>query len=492
MQNGDWIAAFKVGTWTSAEGRTIDYTEEDIDAIVDLYNNQDESDKRTAPVVVGHPETDSPAYGWIEAAKREGDVLWLKLVDMKDEFMQWVEDGHYRERSISLYANNLIKHLGFLGGVPPAVPGLPPVKLSNDAAYSFSLLDSDITNAPTSSNVDISLEQARAEQLKRCQLYGIKILQNNGNITKPKGLEHLTDEQFGDPVNYLYPISTNVQVVVALRQFGNCDWDYSRIENTIIYTRILSAAVNFGLVTLTPKDIEYYTKQNGIIYSFILGSNMIEQLMSWVGETYGGEAQAALQAKYDELQKGVIAELTAFTGTTLGAEAQTALEAKLVELQSAPPAGNTAETTPPAAASMATSNKSTEYLEQRVETLEKEARTSEFRAFCISNGFGGAQLNNAIVGLEFAYQNEKQGFKGALENQRALIKAAKPAMTAGHFAHGEKPEDGAVITASYAAKRKEDVRFSDADKRIKKRAADKGISYQNAMNELQQEGSLVL
>jgi hypothetical protein len=118
------IEVFRVGKQTDSSGNTKEWTQEDLDTIVKKYNEQEAENRHEAPVVLGHPKTDSPAYGWVESLKREGDVLFAQLKDLKDEFVQWVRDGHYKKRSISLYNDMNLKHVGFLGGTPPAIKGL--------------------------------------------------------------------------------------------------------------------------------------------------------------------------------------------------------------------------------------------------------------------------------------------------------------------------------------------------------------------------------
>lgn len=116
-----WIAVFRTGTWTDSAGRTKTWTEQDIDRIVETYDPT----KSEAPVVVGHPKDNAPAYGWVESLKRDGEVLWAKVKDLTPQFVEWLQQKLYKKRSISLYPDGSLRHIGFLGGVPPAVKGLP-------------------------------------------------------------------------------------------------------------------------------------------------------------------------------------------------------------------------------------------------------------------------------------------------------------------------------------------------------------------------------
>jgi hypothetical protein len=116
----NWFEIFRTGTHTDAAGNISGWTEADLDEIVRLYD----PGVHEAPIVVGHPEHDSPAYGWIEALKREGDRLLAKPKQLVEEFKDWVHRGLYKKISIALYPDLGLRHVGFLGAIPPAVKGL--------------------------------------------------------------------------------------------------------------------------------------------------------------------------------------------------------------------------------------------------------------------------------------------------------------------------------------------------------------------------------
>jgi len=118
---GEWIPVFRAGSHTDSAGVTREWTEADLDAIAKKY----EPAQHEAPVVVGHPKDNAPAYGWVEKLKREGEVLYAQFKDLVPEFVGWVKQGLYKKRSISLYPDMSLRHVGYLGAVPPAVQGLP-------------------------------------------------------------------------------------------------------------------------------------------------------------------------------------------------------------------------------------------------------------------------------------------------------------------------------------------------------------------------------
>ena len=130
----DWIAIFKTGTHTASDGSARTWTEDDLDRIVSSYDPL----THEAPVVIGHPKDNAPAYGWAEALKRDGEMLFAKLKDLAPEFVDWLKNKLYKKRSISLYSDGTLRHIGFLGGKPPAVKGLPDIVFSDaDAAITW-------------------------------------------------------------------------------------------------------------------------------------------------------------------------------------------------------------------------------------------------------------------------------------------------------------------------------------------------------------------
>ena len=115
-----WIDICRAGSWRDIAGREVAIDEARLDRIVAAHAAGD-----PAPVVVGHPEADAPAYAWIESLRGVGDRLQATLRDIAPAFRDAVEAGHYAGRSIALQGDTL-RHLGFLGGRAPAVPGLAP------------------------------------------------------------------------------------------------------------------------------------------------------------------------------------------------------------------------------------------------------------------------------------------------------------------------------------------------------------------------------
>jgi hypothetical protein len=127
---------FRTGTLTSSEGQTITFTDGDLAAIASSYNPA----LHEAPIVVGHPKTNMPAFGWIKGLSIKGDRLVAEPERLDPAFSELVRDGKFLKRSAAFYAPNSkgnptpgtyhLRHVGFLGAEPPAVKGLAGVEFA--------------------------------------------------------------------------------------------------------------------------------------------------------------------------------------------------------------------------------------------------------------------------------------------------------------------------------------------------------------------------
>jgi hypothetical protein len=137
--NGKWFEVFRAGAQTDSAGNTKVWTEQDLDTIVAKYNGQKDHE---APIVVGHPESNSPSFGWTEELKREGKILLAKAKEVLPAFEELLRQGTYKKRSISLYPDMTLRHIGFLGGMPPAVKGLADIAFKEgDEAVTYEFSD---------------------------------------------------------------------------------------------------------------------------------------------------------------------------------------------------------------------------------------------------------------------------------------------------------------------------------------------------------------
>lgn len=123
-----WIAIGQTGTWKDSGGTPRSFTTADLDAIIANYDPKQEE----APLVLGHPKTDDPAYGWVRGLKREGGRLFAQVAQVPAELSHAVQTGLYRYVSMALHpGGKRLRHVGLLGAVPPAMKGLGPVQLND-------------------------------------------------------------------------------------------------------------------------------------------------------------------------------------------------------------------------------------------------------------------------------------------------------------------------------------------------------------------------
>jgi len=145
------FVVFKSGTHISANGVEMGFSDADLREIAESYNPA----LHEAPLVIGHPKTDDPAWGWVSSVKfKEGangapSELTVETKDVEPQFAELVNKRRYAKRSIALYPREAktnptpgklhLKHIGFLGAVPPAIKGLPAMAFSeDDGALCFS------------------------------------------------------------------------------------------------------------------------------------------------------------------------------------------------------------------------------------------------------------------------------------------------------------------------------------------------------------------
>lgn len=123
------IQIFKAGRHTAMSGAALEFSESDLAACAAAYDPA----KHEAPIVVGHPKSDGPAYGWVKSLAF-ADGLEAEPHQVNPEFAELVNGGAFKKVSASFYTPDspqnpvpgvyYLRHVGFLGAQPPAVKGL--------------------------------------------------------------------------------------------------------------------------------------------------------------------------------------------------------------------------------------------------------------------------------------------------------------------------------------------------------------------------------
>lgn len=147
------VPFFRPGKHTSAAGQTLEFSEELLAASIAAYDPK----LHEAPLVIGHPTDNGPAYGWVRAIQFSDGELVADADQVNPDFAELVESGAFKKRSASWYTPDspsnpvpgvyYLRHIGFLGAQPPAIKGLSPVQFSatDDGVVEFS--DWDDANA---------------------------------------------------------------------------------------------------------------------------------------------------------------------------------------------------------------------------------------------------------------------------------------------------------------------------------------------------------
>lgn len=130
------IEIFKIGKHTATNGQTLPFDETMLADAVKGYDPK----LHEAPVVVGHPKDNHPAFGWIDHLELKDGVVLAHPKQVDADFAELVEQGKYKKRSASWYLpdspNNpkpgtlYLRHVGFLGAMPPALKGLKDVQFN--------------------------------------------------------------------------------------------------------------------------------------------------------------------------------------------------------------------------------------------------------------------------------------------------------------------------------------------------------------------------
>lgn len=130
------LEIFKPGKHTAVDGKTIEFSEEDVKASVAAYDPT----VHEAPMVVGHPKLESPAYGWIKKLDFAEGVMSAEPDQVDAGFAELVNSGRFKKISASFYLPDApgnpkpgvyyLRHVGFLGAQPPAVKGLKSASFS--------------------------------------------------------------------------------------------------------------------------------------------------------------------------------------------------------------------------------------------------------------------------------------------------------------------------------------------------------------------------
>jgi hypothetical protein len=150
------LQIFKPGRHITMGGQALSFAESDLQATVSAYDPA----VHEAPLVVGHPKADLPAYGWVQSLQFSEGRIDATPKEVNPDFADMVAAGAFKKISASFYAPDApqnpvpgvyyLRHVGFLGAQAPSVKGLrsPSFAFSEneEGVVEFSEYD-DVDNA---------------------------------------------------------------------------------------------------------------------------------------------------------------------------------------------------------------------------------------------------------------------------------------------------------------------------------------------------------
>lgn len=140
------IEIFKVGRHIDDAGVVRNFSEADLAAMVTAYDPA----LREAPLTIGHPKDNLPAWGWVKGlVVNTAGRLAMNTHQVQPQFAEMANAKMFKKRSPSFYppghpnnpkpGNWYLRHVAFLGAQPPAIAGLA------DVAFSAPLRDGQVS-----------------------------------------------------------------------------------------------------------------------------------------------------------------------------------------------------------------------------------------------------------------------------------------------------------------------------------------------------------
>lgn len=100
------IHILKPGSFTDAHGQKVTFTEADLAALSGAYDPK----LHEAPLVVGHPAHDTPAYGWVEGLKADQSGVYASVHQVDASLAEMVSAGRYKKSQPHFMAQIIPTH----------------------------------------------------------------------------------------------------------------------------------------------------------------------------------------------------------------------------------------------------------------------------------------------------------------------------------------------------------------------------------------------
>ena len=130
------LTILKAGQHTDSSGQEIALDTAQLTEIAGSY----QPEQHEAPLVIGHPHHNAPAYGWVRSLQVQGECLEAELGQVHEDAIGLVREGAFKKISASFYpaesplnptpGQMSLRHVGLLGAEPPAIKGLPAINFA--------------------------------------------------------------------------------------------------------------------------------------------------------------------------------------------------------------------------------------------------------------------------------------------------------------------------------------------------------------------------
>lgn len=168
------IEIFRAGRHIDDAGNVHNFSEADLAGIVASYDPS----LREAPLTIGHPAGDLPAYGWVKGlVVNAGGKLAMDTHQVQPQFAEMVDRKMFKKRSSAFYSpthpnnptpgNWYLRHVAFLGAQPPAIAGLADfAEADSTGTVNFSEAFINQEKTPMDEETKKALEAAEAARQK--------------------------------------------------------------------------------------------------------------------------------------------------------------------------------------------------------------------------------------------------------------------------------------------------------------------------------------
>ncbi|MDE8641943.1 hypothetical protein ACVWBY_03505 [Escherichia coli] len=132
------IHILKTGLFYDIFNRPFSFSEDDLDRMAAVYNAR-QKEGYNAPLCLGHPANDIPQYGQTNALISRNGNLYA-IVTPNSDLISLVRANRYKKVSAAFHHPThpqnpakgafMLKHIGFLGSMPPAIKSLESFQFS--------------------------------------------------------------------------------------------------------------------------------------------------------------------------------------------------------------------------------------------------------------------------------------------------------------------------------------------------------------------------